>query len=257
MSFFKKMLASVGIGSATVDTELDSIRVVAGDWISGTVHIQGGQVEQQIEAIFLSLKCYYARALNDQGITHTAVIAKYKVADGFHLQAGHRETLPFRYRLPENMPITLRDSPVWIETGLDIDNGADSSDKDLLEVLPSPEMRTVLDAMDRLGFGLRKITNSYAPSLGRGLPFVQEFEYDPSPSFRRTLDELEAVFFPRNGNLEVMLQVDRRARGFSGRLAEALNLDEIYVRIYFTREELRSGPDHIAAMLEEVIAGHP
>ncbi|MED4604324.1 sporulation protein, partial [Paenibacillus validus] len=53
MSFFKKMLASVGIGSAKVDTELDSSQVSVGGAISGVVRVQGGSTEQQVDRIYL------------------------------------------------------------------------------------------------------------------------------------------------------------------------------------------------------------
>ena len=55
MSFFNKMLASVGIGSAKVDTKLEKSSYEAGEQIKGEVEIYGGNVEQQVNAIYLTI----------------------------------------------------------------------------------------------------------------------------------------------------------------------------------------------------------
>lgn len=45
MSFFNKMLASVGIGSAQIDTKLEKDRLKPGEMISGIIEVRGGNVE--------------------------------------------------------------------------------------------------------------------------------------------------------------------------------------------------------------------
>lgn len=256
MSFFKKMLASVGIGSAQINTELDADEVQLGGEISGTIYVEGGQTDQSIGNIYLKLKTNYLRESNDHKFRETGTIAKYLVAEGFPLRAGERKQIPFRFRLPEQMPVSLRNVPIWVESGLDIEMAVDPKDEDLIQVVPDAKMQTVLDAVDLLGFRLREVTNDYAPRLGGALPFVQEFEYVPGSKFRGYLDELEILFFPRGEALELVLQVDRRARGLSGLFAEAMELDERFVRVPLSREELQRGPQAVAGLLEDVIARH-
>ncbi|GJM71642.1 sporulation-control protein [Paenibacillus macerans] len=256
MSFFKKMLASVGIGAARINTELDTLEVAVGGEIGGTVYLEGGQADQSIDNIYLKLKTHYIREQGDSKLRETATIAKYLVTQGFELKAGERKQIPFRFRLPDRMPVTLRNVPIWIETGLDIDMGVDPKDEDLIHVVPDRKMRTVLDAVELLGFRLREVTNDYAPRLGGALPFVQEFEYAPGGRFYGYLDELEILFFPKGDTLELILQVDRRARGLSGLFAEALELDERFVRVRLSRDDLLRGPQSVAAQLEAVIARH-
>ena len=54
MSAFNKVLASVGIGAATVDTKLESEQVVPGEEVQGIVEIQGGNVNNKLmKFIFL------------------------------------------------------------------------------------------------------------------------------------------------------------------------------------------------------------
>ena len=55
MSFFNKMLASIGIGSATVDTKLEKSRYTAGEIIRGNVEVTGGNTDQDVDRIYLTL----------------------------------------------------------------------------------------------------------------------------------------------------------------------------------------------------------
>lgn len=256
MSFFKKMLASVGVGAAKVNTELDNPEVIPGGVISGTVYIQGGDVEQSVDRIYLSIHTHYLRERDDRKFKEKATIAKFLLTDGFILQPGAKLEKQFSFDLPENLPLTLHSAEVWVETGLDIASAVDPSDRDLLRVVPTQEMRTVLDAIDILGFKLREVTNDYAPKLGGNLPFVQEFEFVPTNKFRGYLDELEVLFYPMDDSLELLLQIDRRARGLSGIFSEAMGTDESFVRLHLYERHLARGAQSVAQGLEEVISKH-
>ena len=55
MSLFNKVLASVGIGAATVDTKLERDQVDPGEELKGVVEIRGGNTEQRIDDIYLTI----------------------------------------------------------------------------------------------------------------------------------------------------------------------------------------------------------
>ena len=103
-----------------------------------------------------------------------------------------------------------------------------------------------------LGFNLRKVENEAAPyHLRKRLPFVQEFEFYPTGGqFRGKLDELEVVISNiSNHGVELLLEVDRRARGLGGFLSEALEIDESMVKVMITQGDQAS----ISRTLENVI----
>ena len=57
----------------------------------------------------------------------------------------------------------------------------------------------------------------------------------------RTSPAGEVVFFPAgNGALDIMFQVDRRARGLSGLFSEAMGTDETNVRLSVTNADIPS-----------------
>jgi len=256
MAFFNRVLASIGIGSAKVDTRLERSGYSPGDEVRGVVYIRGGNVEQQIDGIYIHLLTQYTREKDDRKITYTEALAKFMVTGSTQVQPGQELEIPFAFDLPLYTPATFDRVRVWVKTGLDIANAADPGDEDYLEILPHPAAGVVLEAIESLGFRIHRVENEYAPRMGRGVPFVQEFEFLPGGNYYGRLDELEAVFFPMNDGIEVLLEVDRRARGFMGFLEEAMDADERRQLVRFSRSELERGSGYVGNRLAELINYH-
>jgi len=243
MSFFKRMLSSVGIGAATVDTVLHGERFTPGEQMEATVNITGGNIEQAIDAIYFSVHNTYEAEYESDGetktTTKTATLARHKVTEPFVIHPDEAKALPVSLRLPLDAPLTLGKTKVWVQTGLDIKRAIDPGDKDYIKVAPNALMQTMFDAMQQLGFALFQAECEAAGSLSRnGRPFIQEFEFKPTAGpYRGQLDELEVVCFPKADRLDLLLEIDRKARGFSGWLSEALDLDERRLMLSITAAE--------------------
>lgn len=251
---FNRFLASIGIGSAKIDTLLEKARYSPGETVQGIVKISGGNVEQRIETIQLSVMTQYIRESNDQKYTTNGEVGRFHVSAPFTLQAGQNLEVPFSFQLPHQTPLTIGRTPVWVKTELDVRGGVDPGDNDKIEVVPTHQMNTVLEAVNLLGFRLRKAECEYSARLGGKMPFIQELEFVPTTQFRGQLDELEVMFYPSDHELEVVLQIDRRARGLSSFFAEAMDMDESFVRVRFTNEQLSAGSNAIAHQLSGIIS---
>ncbi|WP_042457503.1 sporulation protein [Neobacillus dielmonensis] len=254
MSFFNKVFASVGIGAATVDTKLEKDTYMPGETVKGVVAIRGGKVDQQVDEIYLNLNTTYLRESDDRKYSVNAIIDRFRLTTPFLIRINETKDLPFTFQLPYDTPLSIGRSKVWITTGLDIKGGADPSDKDYLKVVPNPLMSSVFQAVDSLGFRIREADCEEAPRRLRGrLPFVQEFEFVPvSGPFRGRLDELEIIFFPsRNGSLDLMVQVDRRARGLAGLFSEALGADETNIRMTVTASDIPSMQHKLHSFIQQ------
>lgn len=253
MSIFKKLLASVGIGAAKVDTRLYDDSLILGEILNGEVYITGGDVSQDIDDIYLYLATEYQREVDDNTVTEECVLVKHCLSERFNLQPKEAKVIPFSFQLPYETPLTLRNQPVYVRTGLDISLAVDPKDTDYIQVRPHPLMQTVLDAIENLGFQLYKVDCEYNPHFGSTYPFVQEFEFRPIGNYRGRLDELEVIFTLNSDLLEVFLELDKRARGFGGFLQEAFDMDERYVRFQVT-------PDYslgeLEAMIDDIIQSH-
>lgn len=250
MSIFSKVLASVGIGTATVDTKLQRSSYIAGEIVSGVIEIKGGNTEQQIDSIYLTLLTNYTRERNDTKYNETAVIKKIKVNEAFTIRENEFHSIPFSFVLPADVPVTMGKTRVWILTGLDIKNSIDPTDQDFIEVKPTLLAANILSAVEQLGFRIRKVDCESAPArLRRNNVFVQEFEFVPTTqTYRRHLDELEIIFLDQSDRYaEILLQVDRKARGLSGLLSEALEMDESFVRV-----TVEAG-DNVKAKIQQAI----
>lgn len=252
MSFFSKVLASIGVGAAKVDTKLERSSYTAGESVRGEVEVYGGNVAQQIDAIYLTLYTTYIKEVDDSKVTATAPIQKFRVSEPFTIAANETKIIPFSFSLPVDAPITIGTTRVWVSTELDIRSGADAKDKDFIEIRPSQLTSGILDGVQQLGFRLRKADCEQASyKYRRNYPFVQEFEFVPvSGVFRGKLDELEISFLSQTDqSVELLLQVDRKARGFGGFLAEALDVDESFIRMTISQHELHD----VSGKLEQTI----
>jgi sporulation-control protein len=253
MSFFNKVFASVGIGSAAVDTKLQKDTYMPGETVNGVVEIKGGKVEQQVDEIYLTLNTTYLRESDDKKYTVTASIDRFRLTTPFTVRPNEKKDIPFSFQLPFDTPLSIGRSKIWVTTGLDIKGGVDPSDKDYLKVVPNQLMSAVFKAIDNLGFRIREADCEEAPRRLRGrLPFVQEFEFVPTSGlFRGRLDELEVVFFPSgNGSLDIMFQVDRRARGLAGLFSEAMGADETNVRLSVSNADIPNLQQKIQSVIQ-------
>ena len=227
---FRRLLSSVGVGAATVDTRLAKSEFAPGDEVRGVVEIRGGDVEQEIRGIRLEVQTYYKREVGDNTVTDTGTIESFDVSGPRVVQPNSEEKVEVAFRLPHETPLTLGRSSVWVRTSLDVERAIDPSDSDGITVLPNPTMRFVLDSFEKLGFRVREVDNEELPHrLRRRLPFAQEIEFVATGGeFRGRFDEVELVMFPSEDEVELLLQVDRRARGLGSFLSEQMGTDESY-----------------------------
>lgn len=258
---FKKILARVGIGAATVDTRLSVESLVPGEMLTGDVHITGGESDQEIDDIYFYVETEYKRESDGTTTTETCELVKYCLSERFNLHPQETKVIPFSFPLPYETPLTLRHQPVYVRTGLDISMAVDPKDTDYIEVRPHPLMQLVLDACQNLGFQLRKVDCEYSPYLaylrGRSVPLFQELEFRPIGQYRKQLDELEVVFSLQSDDLlDVFLEIDKRARGFGGFLQEAFDTDERYARVQISSDYLTSPLTDVEAILESTIQSY-
>jgi sporulation-control protein len=131
----------------------------------------------------------------------------------------------------------------------------DPSDSDAITVRPTATQQKILDAFERLGFMLREADNEDLPHrLRRNLPFAQEFEFVArSGEFRGRFDEIEMVMFPSANSVDVVLQIDRRARGLGSFLSEQMGTDESYAGLTVSDDQ---SPDSVAQALADNIRRH-
>ncbi|AYC30334.1 sporulation protein [Paenisporosarcina cavernae] len=255
MSLFNKALASIGIGSAKIDTVLEKGSYTAGELVTGQVKVRGGNINQLVDSIFVSVYTTYVKEADDHKYNAKAAVKQYKVTEPFTILAGETKEFPITFTLPFDTPITIGNTRVWIQTEMDIKNAADPTDKDYIDVKPAPIAAAIINEVQNIGFRIRKVDCEHASHRFRGAyPFIQEVEFIPtSGPFRGKLDELEVMFISQSeSHADIILQVDRKARGLGSLFSEALGTDESYVRMTVSSTDI----PFLRTKLEQIISKH-
>ncbi|WP_022834379.1 sporulation protein [Salisaeta longa] len=249
----KKLLASIGIGNATVDTVLSSTTVRPGDVVDAAIHIKGGNAEQEVHYIELELETRYRDEVGDGEAYVDATLATYRLTDGFTITPGMDKTLSAEIEIPHHTPLTMGDARVWVETDLEVPMAIDPSDKDPLTVQPTPTMQAVFDGAEALGLAFRKADCEADPysRYVSGRSFVQEFTFRPSrgSTFAGRLDEVEFIFAPSANSLQVFVEVDRRG----GFLSEAFDSDEHKTGFTLRTADAREARSHLESAIQQAL----
>jgi sporulation-control protein len=253
VTIFKKLLASFGIGSARVDARLTQDSLVPGDRVTGEIHVMGGEVAQDIDEIYMYVITHYERNDSHKKVKEECTLVKHRLTEPISLMPDESLVLPFSFSLPYQTPLTMGRQPVYLRTGLDIKLAIDPGDSDFIDVRPHPHMEKVLDAIQSIGFQLYKVDCEYNPYLGGSYPFVQAFEFRPIGPLRGRVEELDVFFFLRDEGLDIYLELDRRARGYLSAPEDDKDLDERYIRIQLSAEELEQSISEVAHGLENVM----
>jgi sporulation-control protein len=96
MSFFNKVLASIGVGNAKVNTKLSDSTFMSGDIISGVTEIEGGNTSQSVKSIYINVYTTYEREENDKKYTESVSIYSHMVNEPFVIEKDEKKIFPFR-----------------------------------------------------------------------------------------------------------------------------------------------------------------
>ncbi|MFJ6567386.1 sporulation protein [Streptomyces sp. NPDC091292] len=219
---FKRMLASLGAGGASVETVLTEENVVPGGVVQGEVRIQGGSVNQEIQGLTVGLQARVEVEGNDQELKQDVEFTKERLGGAFELQAGAVHAVQFGLEIPWETPITnfagqrLHGMNIGVTTELEIARALDSGDLDPINVHPLPAQQAILDAFGQLGFRFKSadMERGHIRGTRQRLPFYQEIEFF-SPQQYRGLNQVELTFVADDREMDVVLEMDKKPGLFS------------------------------------------
>ena len=230
---FRKILVSIGIGAAKIDLALPKARFSAGEVINGQLRIEGGMIDQKVDKVYLRLLLTSSFKKGDHMQSVTREFASASIAEGFDVKSGDRlQNIPVKFAIPEAIPVSAYATRYYLVTGLDIASAVDPKDHDGIEILPGYRQAVVMQAIEKqLGFRRKPRTGEYN---GR----FQEFEYRPAQFMFGKLDELEVVYQVERDGVRLFMQIDKKARGLFGMIAEEWDLDERHVSLFVPNAQI-------------------
>ncbi|AUA14721.1 sporulation protein [Streptomyces sp. SID8382] len=214
---FKKLLASLGAGGASVETVLTEENVVPGGIVQGEVRIQGGSVAQRIEGLSVGLQARVEVEGNDQEYKQDVEFTRQQLGGAFEVQPGAVHAVQFGLEIPWETPITmflgrhLNGMNVGVTTELAIARAVDSGDLDPVHVHPLPAQQAILDAFGTLGFRFKSadLERGHIRGTRQRLPFYQEIEFY-APEQYRGLNQVELSFVADDREMDVVLEMDKK-----------------------------------------------
>jgi sporulation-control protein len=214
---FKKLLASMGAGGASVETVLSEPNVVPGGVVQGEIRIQGGSVAQQIEGLSVGLQARVEVETDDGEYKQNVEFHRQQVGGAFEVQPGAVHAVQFGMEIPWETPITmfmgrqLTGMNVGVTTELQIARAIDSGDVDPVNVHPLPAQQAMLDAFGALGFRFKAadLERGHIRGTRQRLPFYQEIEFF-APEQYRGLNQVELSFVSDDREMDVVLEMDKK-----------------------------------------------
>jgi sporulation-control protein len=184
---FKKLMASMGAGGASVETVLNEPNVVPGGVVQGEVRIQGGSVAQQIEGLSVGLQARVEVETDDGEYKQNVEFHRQQVGGAFEVQPGAVHAVQFGMEVPWETPITmfmgrqLTGMNVGVVTELQIARAVDSGD----------------------------LERGHIRGTRQRLPFYQEIEFF-APEQYRGLNQVEVSFVADDREMDVILEMDKK-----------------------------------------------
>ena len=224
----KRLLSSIGIGAATVDTILPQADVRPGERVDLTVELVGGDSAQRIDGLYFTLN---AAADGEEW-----VVERYEVGDSFTIQPGETRTETVSVTVPLWTPVTRGDVRVWLETGVDIDWAVDPTDSDDVTVVPNEFVAALFDACGDLGFSFVSTTIAETPWLD-DRPFAQRIVLAPGDRYEATVASLVLTTIPRADDLRLYIEV-RTNDELAAAAGQDFNEQELSVTVTYANPEM-------------------
>lgn len=220
---FKRFLMAFGVGGPSIDTVLRSPHTSPGAFLEGVVELSGGDSHVLIEEIAVCLASTVEVEAGDSEGVAGIEFARFPVAGAFHLAAGERRSIPFRYPVPWQAPVTaagggpLPGTGVGLRTDVVVGQAPDKGDLDPVLIHPLPVQDRILEAFARLGFALKHTDLEHGHLVGTAqqFPFFQEIEFHPSPRYAHEIEEVEVSFVADPEGVDVIIEFDRRGGLFT------------------------------------------
>ncbi|MPZ84459.1 MAG: sporulation protein [Actinophytocola sp.] len=224
---FQKVMATFGQGGATVDARILDRHVRPGGTLHGEVLLAGGQVDQEVESLAVTLLARVERE-SANGAAPEVVDLPFQnvqLAGRELVRSGAQIKVPFEVQMPWETPVTtvfgkyLTGMAVGLQTNLNLSRTVvDPQDVDAIPIEPVPAQHRLLDAMSRLGFQFREanLVKERVDGADQQLPFFQEIDFAPSPAFAKAFNEVAVTFLARPRDVQVILDVDKRVRVAKG-----------------------------------------
>lgn len=133
---FEKFFSSIGYEGAEVNTYIQSTSYTPGETIKGTICVTGGQSDQEIKGIELTLFVTHNDKVRDDSdfSYYDEEITQVVIKEMKSIKAEDKTEIPFEIKLSANHPLSTDKDETFIQTKVLVLNGVDPKDKDIIQI---------------------------------------------------------------------------------------------------------------------------
>ncbi|MGM0875587.1 MAG: sporulation protein [Bacillota bacterium] len=125
----RKYMSLLGVGAAIIDLILPKETYRRGELINGHFYIKGGTIEQQLNRIDCDL------VMMDQSTGQEKVIDTATILSSKLISSEESNNVSFTFKLPETIPVSTEKISYRFKTRLTFNEGVDSRDQDIIQVI--------------------------------------------------------------------------------------------------------------------------
>ena len=245
----EKFFTLMGIGSAEVDLKIPKPHVHLGDNLEGTIKIKGGNVEQEIEKIEISLMLKSSYHDRMQSRLYNQVVSSVTLAERMVIKPDQEEVIPIIFEIPftRNLPISRGRTEYYLKTNLDIRKAVDPVDHNEIVVVPNKQLKLLFDAFASLGLHEEKYSGDFNGIL-------QEFKFTPTTFFCQELKEIKVYAKVKKSEMDVTMKIHKKNRGLVENIVDDIDPDEVDIELKLIFDEMESVSqiaDSIKGLIEQ------
>ena len=250
------LLQRVGIGAAEVDLKLPSPKVYPGEVVEATLEVRGASARQVIEGFDVEMRVQVDYEYENK-LRHEPIAEMY-VGGRLPIYPGKEKTKSVDFQIPYDTPLESERTTVWLDTSLDVDWALDPSDRDTLEVVPSPRHEVLFEAFDILGYehvgSASRLTTSNALDWG----CIQRLDFQPPDDEETQFTTLGVIWRMNDEGVDLVFKPDGERllwtliKGFQGRatLQEFKGVDESLTTLSYDDDAPETLAAEIAVLIE-------
>jgi sporulation-control protein len=244
-----------GIGAAEVDLKLPSTKVYPGEVVEATIEVNGGSAKQEIEGFDIEMRVQVDYE-HENKLRHEPIADMY-VGGQLAIYPGKQKTKTVEIQIPYGTPLASESTEVWFDTSLDIDWALDPSDRDVLEVVPSPRQEVLFEAFEILDYEHVGSASRLTTSNGFDWGCIQRLDFRPPSDEDVPFDTLGVIWRMTDERVDLIFKPDGERflwsliKGFQGEvtLQEFKGVDESLETLTYDDDD----PEKLAAELAVLI----
>lgn len=152
----RKLLSTIGIGSARVETTLKNPTVEIGSVLEGEVHVKGGKVRQEIDGIEIKLVVTYYREQESSEIRFISnILNRIDLRGYFEIEPNKEKIIPFKIDIPYDTPVSIGECRIDVVTKVDIEDAPDPKDLDPIHIFDK-DVEFLLKTIEKKGYVHKK-----------------------------------------------------------------------------------------------------